>query len=135
MDPITLGLLLGGGLGLTKGVLDGEKERKDRKQQAETARWAPWTGMQPTAVKRADPIGSTMQGGLAGGMFAGANHAQLASAMAPEAGTEAAAEVAGGGGMSAAAPAQSFAPAMSPNNPNYNAMMLQKYPWLAMQAG
>lgn len=131
MDPITLGLLLGGGLGLGKGILDTEKERKDRKQQAETARWAPWTGMQPAAVKRADPLGSTMQGTIAGGSFAGANQAKLAELMgsgAAATGAEAAA-----GGMSAAPAQQSFAPTMSPNDPNYNAMMLQKYPWLAMQ--
>lgn len=67
MDPITIGLLAGAGMGVLKGMGDKKKEAADRKVAAETARWSPWTGMQPEQVQRADMMGSAMQGGLAGG--------------------------------------------------------------------
>lgn len=69
MDPITIGLLAGGGLGLGKGLLDQQREKKDRAAQAEIARWSPWTGMQAQPVQRADMLGSVMQGGTSGAMM------------------------------------------------------------------
>lgn len=66
MDPVTIGILAGAGMGLVKGMSDKDRERKDRRVAAETAMWSPWTGMQPDKVQSADVMGSTMQGGLAG---------------------------------------------------------------------
>lgn len=72
MDPITIGLLAGAGMGLIKGgYLDKKAEAKDRQEQAAIARYSPWTGMKPTPVKRADPLGSTMQGAMGGAMLGG----------------------------------------------------------------
>lgn len=70
MDPVTIGLLAGGGLGLLKGgVLDAQNEKRDRAMQAQIQRYSPWTGMQAQPVKRADPLGSAMQGVTAGGLM------------------------------------------------------------------
>ncbi len=69
MDPITIGLLAGGGLGLGKGFLDQGKEQRQRQQEAAIARWSPWTGMHPNQIQQADPLGSTMQGLVAGGQM------------------------------------------------------------------
>lgn len=69
MDPITLAALGGAGLGIGKGILDQNRERKDRQIAAQTARWSPWTGMAAQPVQRADLLGSTIQGGLQGASF------------------------------------------------------------------
>lgn len=70
MDPITMGLLGGSALGLVKGgILDADKEKRQRKQEAEIARYSPWTGMKAQAVQSADPLGSAMQGATTGGML------------------------------------------------------------------
>lgn len=69
MDPITIGLLAGAGLGLGKGLLvDGPAADRQRKVSAVEARYSPWTGIQPQQVKEADPMGNAMQGGLTGAM-------------------------------------------------------------------
>jgi hypothetical protein len=60
------GALAGAILGLGKGMLDKKKEDADRKIQAETTRYSPWTHMQAAAPQRADLLGSTMQGGMTG---------------------------------------------------------------------
>lgn len=66
MDPLTLGLILGG-TGLGKSLLvDAPQEARDRKAAAEVTKWSPWTGMQPGAVKKADPLGSVMTWGSTG---------------------------------------------------------------------
>ena len=69
MDPFTISMLAGTGLGILKGQKDRERENADRKVAAETARWSPWTGMQAQPVQRADQMGSVMQGGLQGAAF------------------------------------------------------------------
>lgn len=69
MDPLTLALI-GGGVGLLKSeLIDRPREKRQRQANAEIARWAPWTGMTPGAVREADPFGSVLQGGLTGAMF------------------------------------------------------------------
>jgi len=69
MDPVTIGLLAGAGAGLLKGgVLDAEKERRQRKQEAEIARYSPWTGMGAQRVQEADPFGAALQGGTTGAL-------------------------------------------------------------------
>lgn len=61
------GALIGAGVGLMKNeMFDRPQEARDRRQAAETARWSPWTGMQPGPIKRADPFGSVAQGALTG---------------------------------------------------------------------
>lgn len=72
MDPITIGLLAGAGTGLLKNYLvDAPAEQRNRKLQAATARWSPWTNMKPTAVKEANPFGNALQFGVAGGGMGG----------------------------------------------------------------
>lgn len=70
MDPITIGLLAGGGLGLLKGMSDAEQARHQRQVEAEIARYSPWTGMKPERIGQANVLGSAMQGALAGAQFA-----------------------------------------------------------------
>lgn len=69
MDPITLGLIIGGGLGFAKGQGDIESAREARKREAEIARWSPWTGLAPQRIDQPNVLGSAMQGALAGGQF------------------------------------------------------------------
>lgn len=72
MDPITIGLLGGAGLGALKGAtIDRDRENRQRKLQAEIARYSPWSGMQanPGAIPQADILGSAMQGGMGGAML------------------------------------------------------------------
>lgn len=66
MDPITLGLLIGGGTGLLKGMSDAEQAKHQRKVEAEIARYSPWTGMTPQRVAQPNVIDPAMQGALAG---------------------------------------------------------------------
>jgi hypothetical protein len=68
MDPMTIGLLAGAGTGLLKSeLIDRPEAARQRKLQAEVARYSPWTGMQAnTNLKGANPLGSVMQGGMAG---------------------------------------------------------------------
>lgn len=131
MDPVTMGLLAGAGVGLLKGgVLDKNKEKRQRKQEAEIARYSPWTGMQAQRVQEADPLGSAMQGAMGGAMLG-----QGLGGM-------------GGGGAAAAAPAGGAAATSDPGvaasltggqsqmgqtAPGVDPAMAQKYPWLAMR--
>lgn len=69
MDPLTLAAVMGAA-GLAKSeLIDRPREERQRKQAAITARWSPWTGMAPNAIREADPFGSAIQGGLAGAMI------------------------------------------------------------------
>lgn len=72
-----LGAILGGG-GALLGALRGNAQAKQEQQQedssrqlaAETARYSPWTGMTPGAIKfkQNTPFGSVLGGALQGGM-------------------------------------------------------------------
>lgn len=62
-------LLAGAGLGLLKGSKDEAAANRDRMLQSVTARYSPWTGMKPTAVKEGDAFGAASQGALAGAQF------------------------------------------------------------------
>lgn len=69
MDPLTMAAIMGG-VGLLKSeLLDRPKEDRQRELAAVTARWSPWTGMAPQAIKEADPFGSALQGASAGAMM------------------------------------------------------------------
>lgn len=69
MDPLTMAMI-GGGVGLLKGELvDRPREQRERNYQSVVARYSPWTGMQPTPPKEADPFGSALQGGMTGAML------------------------------------------------------------------
>lgn len=78
MLPIILG---GAALGLAKSeFVDRPQAEKQRKLQAEVMRYSPWTHMTPDMnIKEADPFGSALQGGMAGGMM-GQNMQSAASA-------------------------------------------------------
>lgn len=70
MDPVTIGLLAGAGIGAVKGgVLDRQKEERQRQRDAELARWSPWSGIGPQGIQEADMLGSTMQGAMGGAML------------------------------------------------------------------
>ena len=66
MEPMTIGLLAGAGAGLLKGLLGRKQETRDRALAAETARWSPWTGMQPKMPQRTDVMGNVISGGTTG---------------------------------------------------------------------
>lgn len=113
MIPLLVG---GAALGLAKGYQDQQNEKKDRQVASATARYSPWTGMQPQQVKRGDMIGSGMQGAMAGGMLG---------------------QSLGGGGDAAAGGAmQTTDPAAQASMTGGQSMMqpgmAQKYPWMAM---
>lgn len=58
---------IGAGIGLLKGLLiDGPAAERQRKLQAATARFSPWTGLKPEPVKEADPAGSAATFGVQG---------------------------------------------------------------------
>lgn len=60
----------GAGLGAYKGYQDNKREQKDREIAAATARYSPWTGMQPQAVRRSEGVvGGAAQGGMSGAML------------------------------------------------------------------
>lgn len=68
-NPLILGGVLAG-TGLLKSLtLDKAKEDRQRKLAAETARYSPWTGMQPGQIQEADPFGSALQFGTTGAML------------------------------------------------------------------
>lgn len=104
--------------GLLKGLSDKKKEEADRKQAAEMARWTPWTKMGPNEIKKADVLGSTMQGGMAGAMM---GQGGMGGMM---------------GGAKAAAPAAAGMPAQQQASMSMMGdPMQQKYPWLGMNTG
>jgi hypothetical protein len=69
MAPLAIAAIIGAGMGLLRGMQQQKQEAKDRVMEAEIARWSPWTGMAAQRPKRADMMGSVMQGGLAGASF------------------------------------------------------------------
>lgn len=69
MDPFTLALLGGGLFGLGKTAYDAEGRSSDKKVQAATTRYSPWTGMQGQEPRQVDPFGNILKGGLSGAML------------------------------------------------------------------
>lgn len=70
MNPLILGMLIGAGTGVAKSALvDAPEEKANRTLASSTQRYSPWTGLKADAVKRADPLGSALQGGVAGAQF------------------------------------------------------------------
>ena len=61
-------LILGGAGVLKSLVSDIPREQKARQLQAETARYSPWTNINPLSIQvpHADVLGGAIQGGLAG---------------------------------------------------------------------
>lgn len=86
MLPVLAGMAA---LGLARGMMDQKRASKERKQEAEIARYSPWTGMQAQRVKDADILGSTMQGAMGGAMIGqamGGGGGGAAAAATPAAG-------------------------------------------------
>jgi hypothetical protein len=74
--PLTA-LAIGAGAGVLKSeIVDRPKEARQRKLAAETARYSPWTGMQPQGVQEADPLGSALAFGGAGSQLGAAMQQQ-----------------------------------------------------------
>jgi hypothetical protein len=94
MPILTPAILAGVGAlgGVAKSeLIDRPKEKRDRKLQAETARYSPWTGLRAGAVNEADPLASALSFGTAGaqlgfGMQGAANNTKIADAIAGGAG-------------------------------------------------
>lgn len=62
MDPITLGLIMGGVGALKSQTIDKKKEKAQRELAARTQELSPWTGMSAGPIEEADLFGSAMQG-------------------------------------------------------------------------
>lgn len=52
------------GLGL--GLLDKRRQHEEEDAQLAKQKYSPWTGLQAREVKRADPLGGAVKGGMAG---------------------------------------------------------------------
>lgn len=62
-----MGLAIGAGLGLLKSeMVDAPAAERQRKVQAATTRYSPWTHMQAAAPTEADPFSSALQFGATG---------------------------------------------------------------------
>ena len=69
MDPITIGLLVGGGAGLLKGMANEKKMERHNKYRAEALKYSPWTGMgDPGEMNLPGTMESLFQGGAMGAM-------------------------------------------------------------------
>lgn len=70
MDPFTLSLILGGALGVGRGVQGMAQESRDRDLRSAEQRYSPWTHQAATTqIKKGDLFGNALQGGLAGAQF------------------------------------------------------------------
>lgn len=92
MDPITIGLLLGGGAGLLKGAANDKKMERHNKYRAEAIKYSPWTGMSdPGELNLPGTMESVLQGGamgaMTGNLFGGAGAAAPSTASALSSGT------------------------------------------------
>jgi hypothetical protein len=110
-------------------MLDKKQEEADRRQAAEMARWSPWTGMQPNQISRANLLGSTMQGGMAGAMMGDLGGPEAA----PEGGAALTSDPAATASMTGGQSAATTAPGAYPGAATYNQQMAMKYPWLGMR--
>lgn len=66
MDPLTLGLLFGGGGLLKSELIDAPRAAKERQLAAATQAYSPWTGLKAQPVHEPDPAGSALQFGATG---------------------------------------------------------------------
>lgn len=80
--PLVLGAILGG----AKAISDSEREKRNRKTEAEVSRYSPWTGITPNKVQQADPLGAVGQGVMTGMMAGGMGAPEAAAAPAGVAG-------------------------------------------------
>jgi len=72
MDPITIGLLAGAGLGLLKGNKNVQKEAANDRYRKVAVAMSPWTGMgDPGALNLGGPLESAASGAAMGGQVAG----------------------------------------------------------------
>jgi hypothetical protein len=79
LDPITIGLLAGAGIGLLKGKMDADRakdvEGQTRMMRASEQRYSPWTGItdftpvRPAGSAFGTMLGTGTQGAIAGGML------------------------------------------------------------------
>lgn len=69
LDPLSMAAI-GAGLGLAKSELvDRPRSERERRREAEIARWSPWTGMAANRPADADAVGNMMTGGMTGGLL------------------------------------------------------------------
>jgi hypothetical protein len=139
MDPITIGLLAGAGLGLVKNQMEGQQAAKERKAEGTIAQWSPWTGMAAHRVKDPSMIGDVMSGGMTGAMLGqaaggGAAGAAPAATASTEAGTSLAPAAEGAGNSTGVANMSVGSPDLATN---YGAYGSQTYgqqvpPWMLM---
>lgn len=72
MDPITIGLLAGAGLGVLKGNKNVQKEAENDKYRKMAVAMSPWTGMgDPGALGLSGPLESAASGAAMGGQVGG----------------------------------------------------------------
>jgi hypothetical protein len=64
MDPLSA-ILIGSAIGLGKHGLAAGRAGRQKKVQAATTRWSPWTGMEAPAPEEPDLFGNLMEGVLA----------------------------------------------------------------------
>lgn len=70
MGPLAL-MALGAALGAAKSEFsDKPRAQRERKRDAELARWSPWTDLRPQGIHEPDLFGNVLQGGLTGAMMA-----------------------------------------------------------------
>lgn len=130
MDPMTIGLLAGGGLGLGKGMLEQQQAARDRKMEGAIAQWSPWTGMQAGRVKDPSMIGSVLSGGLTGAMMGqamGGGAGAAGGSGSTDAGTSLAPATEGAGNSAGAANMSVGQPSYS-----YGSYGQQQPPWMSM---
>lgn len=90
MDPLTIGLIIGGSTGLLKGLGNEQKMKEQQKYREAAIRYSPWTGMSdPGALNLPGGLESALSGGLTGAMvgnmFGGAGAAPVEGAGAQSA--------------------------------------------------
>lgn len=69
MDPLTIGLIIGGSAGLLKGLGNEQKMKEQQKYREAAIRYSPWTGMSdPGALNLPSGLESALSGGLTGAM-------------------------------------------------------------------
>lgn len=66
MDPLTLGLILGGTSLLKSAAIDQPAANRKRWIESEKTRYSPWTGMQGGDVEDPDHLGGALQGAASG---------------------------------------------------------------------